>query len=59
VSSVSDFGRYVEIRLADGADTQSLLRACAERLRVRRFEIVEPSLHDIFVEWVTSHGAGK
>jgi ABC-2 type transport system ATP-binding protein len=59
VSSVSDFGRYVEIRLADGADTQSLLRACAERLRVRRFEIVEPSLHDIFVEWVTSHGAGR
>jgi len=26
------------------------------RLRVRRFEIVEPSLHDIFVETVTGKG---
>jgi len=59
VSKVSDFGRYVEIRMADGSDVQSLLRVCAERLRVRRFEIVEPSLHDIFVQQVTSHEDGK
>ena len=58
VAKVSDFGRYVEIRLQDGADPQALLREAAARLRLRRFEIVEPSLHDIFVETVTGHGEG-
>ncbi len=53
VAKVTDFGQYVEVRLHDGADPQPLLREAAGRLRVRRFEIVEPSLHDIFVETVT------
>ena len=56
VASVADFGRYVEIKLADGADAQGLLRAASERLRLSRFEIVEPSLHAIFVERVTADG---
>ena len=56
VAKVTDFGQYVEVRLQDGADAQPLLREAAARLRVRRFEIVEPSLHDIFVETVTGRG---
>jgi ABC-2 type transport system ATP-binding protein len=56
VAKVTDFGQYVEVRLQDGTDPQPLLRAAVERLRLRRFEIVEPSLHDIFVETVTGHG---
>jgi len=56
VLKVSDFGQYVEIRLAEGASAQALLHAAAERLVLRRFEIVEPSLHDIFVETVTRDG---
>jgi len=56
VARVTDFGQYVEVRLADGADPQPLLREAAARLRLRRFEIVEPSLHDIFVETVKGHG---
>ena len=56
VQKVSDFGRYVEIRLAEGSDPQAILKEAASRLQVSRFEIVEPSLHDIFVEEVTSHG---
>jgi ABC-2 type transport system ATP-binding protein len=56
VTKVTDFGQYVEIRLARGSDPQPLLREAAARLRVRRFEIVEPSLHDIFVETVTGKG---
>jgi len=56
VAKVSDFGRYVEIRMKDGADPQAILREAAARLRVSRFEIVEPSLHDIFVESVKAHG---
>jgi len=56
VAKVSDFGQYVEVRLQDGTDPQPLLREAVERLRLRRFEIVEPSLHDIFVETVRDHG---
>jgi ABC-2 type transport system ATP-binding protein len=56
VAKVTDFGQYVEVRMQDGADPQPLLREAAARLRVRRFEIVEPSLHDIFVETVKGHG---
>ena len=57
VQRVTDFGRYVEVKMRDGADPQAILRQAALRLRVSRFEIVEPSLHDIFVGAVTSHGA--
>jgi ABC-2 type transport system ATP-binding protein len=56
VAKVTDFGQYVELRLMEGTDPQALLREAAGRLRLRRFEIVEPSLHDIFVETVTGHG---
>jgi ABC-2 type transport system ATP-binding protein len=56
VAKVTDFGQYLEVRLEDGQDPQPLLREAAARLRLRRFEIVEPSLHDIFVETVTGHG---
>jgi ABC-2 type transport system ATP-binding protein len=56
VAQVSDHKQYLEVRLHDGQDAQPLLREAAARLRLRRFEIVEPSLHDIFVETVTSHG---
>jgi ABC-2 type transport system ATP-binding protein len=56
VLKVNDFGRYVEIRMAEGADPQAILREAASRIRVSRFEVVEPSLHDIFVEQVTATG---
>ena len=56
VAKVTDFGQYLEVRLRDGHDPQALLNEAAARLRLRRFEIVQPSLHDIFVETVTRHG---
>jgi len=56
VLKVNDFGRYVEIKMGEGADAQAILREAAARLRVSRFEVVEPSLHDIFVQQVTASG---
>ena len=56
VERLSDFGQYVEVRLTADADPQVLLREAVARLRVSRFEIVEPSLRDIFVAQVTGHG---
>lgn len=49
VLKVSDFGRWQELRLAPGADTQQVLAALMDRGKVRHFELARPSLHDIFV----------
>jgi ABC-2 type transport system ATP-binding protein len=57
VRVVSDSGQFAEMHIVDGADPQSVLREAAARLRVSRFEIVEPSLHDIFVSKVTTSDA--
>jgi ABC-2 type transport system ATP-binding protein len=59
VKKVTDFGRYVELQMHEGADPQAILSEAAARLRLSRFEIVEPSLHDIFVEQVTRHGSAS
>jgi len=53
VASVNDHGRYAELKLGPGADPQSILRAASEKLKITKFEVVEPSLHDIFIERVT------
>jgi ABC-2 type transport system ATP-binding protein len=52
VRSVDDYGPYVEVSLTDGADPQILLKAAADRLKIRRFEIVVPTLHNIFISLV-------
>jgi len=41
-----------ELSLAPGADAQELLAAAAVRLRVLRFEVVAPSLEEVFLEAV-------
>lgn len=41
-----------ELSLSPGADPQALLRAAAARLTVRRFEVAEPTLEEVFVEAV-------
>ncbi|MFL6229612.1 MAG: ABC transporter ATP-binding protein [Pyrinomonadaceae bacterium] len=54
VAGVKPFGDYSEVLLAEGADAQELLRRLVERgAEVTRFETVEPSLHDIFVQKVS------
>src|SRR5689334_20284134 len=53
VTAVNDTGRYAEIKLGPTADPQAILKAASEKLKIGRFEVVEPSLHDIFVERVT------
>ncbi len=52
VRRTSSYNAYVEVTLVDGADPQALLRDALTRVRVFRFEVVEPSLHDIFIERV-------
>ncbi|HUR53776.1 MAG TPA: ATP-binding cassette domain-containing protein, partial [Gemmataceae bacterium] len=49
VTRVTDHGRLQELRLGPGADPQAVLAELMRRGRVRHFEQVRPSLHDIFV----------
>jgi ABC-2 type transport system ATP-binding protein len=52
IQSVNNYGNYVEVRLKPGADSQELLRLCAQHARISRFELVEPSLEEIFIDVV-------
>jgi ABC-2 type transport system ATP-binding protein len=52
VESVNDHGNEVFIRLREGADSRPILREASERLDIQKFEVAEPSIHDIFVERV-------
>ena len=52
VVRVNDSGKQAEIFLADGADPQAILAAVVGKLTVRRFDLREPSLHEIFVRTV-------
>ncbi|MBV8207240.1 MAG: ATP-binding cassette domain-containing protein, partial [Acidobacteria bacterium] len=48
----NDYGNYLEVRLKPGADPQNLLRDAMARVRVNRFELMEPSLEEIFIATV-------
>ena len=52
VTDVSRTGGRMEIRLAENADDQELLRALLGQARVRSFGLKTPSLHEIFVRLV-------
>ncbi|HWG41464.1 MAG TPA: ATP-binding cassette domain-containing protein [Gemmataceae bacterium] len=49
VAKVTDLGRWQELRLASGADSQQILACLMQRGQVRHFELIRPTLHDIFV----------
>ncbi|MDB4881170.1 MAG: transporter related protein [Gemmatimonadetes bacterium] len=57
VRRADDQNRYHEIELAPGADPQELLRrVLATGAPIHRFELMQPSLHQIFLEKVGATG---
>jgi len=57
VKSVDDQNRFFEVELAVGADPQELLRrVVALGVPIERFELVQPSLHQIFLDRVGAKG---
>ncbi|MCP4249694.1 MAG: ATP-binding cassette domain-containing protein, partial [bacterium] len=46
VERVNDFGRFQELRTEQKADTQAILKALADRARIRHLELARPSLPD-------------
>jgi len=57
VQSFNDYGNYVEVRLAPGADSQDLLRLASSKARLDKFEVMEPSLEEIFIDVVGKSNA--
>ena len=51
VASLNRFGSGVEAKLKPGADPQEILKAAVQSgAQINRFELLEPSLNDIFIE---------
>jgi ABC-2 type transport system ATP-binding protein len=54
IAAINRFGSGVEAKLKPGADPQELLRAAVQSgVEISRFELLEPSLNDIFIEKTT------
>jgi len=52
IQKYNNYGNYVEIHLTEKANPQQLLLEAIKTATIRKFEIVEPSLNDIFIETV-------
>ncbi len=52
VEHVISYPRWLEVELTEQGDPDDLLKALIGRIRLRRFQIVAPSLHKIFIDLV-------
>jgi ABC-2 type transport system ATP-binding protein len=52
VRRLNDAGAHAELTLEADADPDAILAALVGQLSIRRFELVEPSLHEVFVRTV-------
>jgi ABC-2 type transport system ATP-binding protein len=52
IAEYKDYPGHAEITLKEHADAQALLRAAQEHAQIYRFELVEPSLEEIFIQTV-------
>ena len=52
IAECRQYPGHVEIKLKEHADAQALLRAAEQHARIYRFELVEPSLEQIFIQTV-------
>jgi ABC-2 type transport system ATP-binding protein len=60
VSKVDDQNRFFECEMVPGADAQELLRRLVQAgATIDRFELIQPSLHQIFIQRVGADGVEK
>lgn len=53
IESVKNYQGIAEIKLHDGAGAQALLAEAVRKAHITRFEVMEPTLEEIFIEKVT------
>jgi len=58
VRKASILSNSAELSLSEGADAQQILQASVPRLRIRRFEVMTPSLEEIFIAKVGAETLG-
>ena len=52
IAEAKNFSGHAEIRLKEHGDAQKMLREASASARIYRFEMVEPSLEEIFIQTV-------
>ncbi|MHB1022050.1 MAG: ABC transporter ATP-binding protein [Acidobacteriaceae bacterium] len=52
IVEAKQYGGYAEIKLKDGANAQELLAEAIKKAAITRFEVMEPTLEEIFIETV-------
>jgi ABC-2 type transport system ATP-binding protein len=52
VDKIYDYNKYVELKLSDGTSPHKVLESLIDKVELNRYEFMEPSLHDIFVDIV-------
>jgi ABC-2 type transport system ATP-binding protein len=57
IAGVHEGRTLIEARVRDGVDAASVIPRLASAFRVRRIEVVRPSLEDVFIEIVQGEGA--
>ena len=49
IEKINDYGQMQEIRIKQDTDSQQILSSLLKKTRITKFEITQPSLHDIFI----------
>jgi len=52
IAKYNDYGNYVELELREQVDPQSFLKKIIYKVNIQKFEVMEPSLNQIFIESV-------
>ena len=58
IKKFDNFGNYVEVKLKKDTNPQDFLNEIVNSIAIKKFEIVEPSLNDIFIESVSNSKIG-
>ena len=59
VESANMYRRWVEIKLEEGTGPDAILKQLVGKISIKRFEVMAPSLHNIFVNLVGGNAKGK
>lgn len=52
IEKIDDYGKFMEIKLKEQTDPQKLLNTLVGKIRITKFEVMEPTLNAIFIEKV-------
>jgi ABC-2 type transport system ATP-binding protein len=52
IENIDDYGKFMEIKLKEHTDHQELLQKLVGKVKIDKFEVMEPTLNAIFIEKV-------